>query len=117
MNWSRWATRVLGEGIEASRLPSMVAPGRAGTGTGGISERARVAPKAQMRLGGLEAALEERDVLVKAEIAAGSLVGHGDTRGRGVPGPPTLGGRMPHSGVSVTEIVSTRSHLSIHRHC
>ena len=49
-----------------------------------------------------EAALKERDVLVEAEGAAGGLVfGHGDTKGRGMSGPPTLGGRVPSSLVSV----------------
>ena len=43
----------------------------------------------------IEAALKERDVGVEAEVAARRLVGHGDTKGRGVSGPPTLGGRMP----------------------
>jgi len=48
--------------------------------------------------GWIEAALEVWDVLVEAEGAARRLVGHADTKGRGISGPPTLGGRSPHFG-------------------
>jgi len=62
------------------------------------------------RLGGAEAtdadrwvkaSLEERDVLIEAKGAARSLVGHGDTKGEGVSGPPTPGSRIPPSMVSI----------------
>ena len=43
-----------------------------------------------------DTALEEWDVLVEAEGAANGLIfGHGDTKGRGVSGPPTPSGRIP----------------------
>ena len=51
--WSRWATRVLGEGIEARRASfDGRSGGGAGSGTGWglISARALVAQKAQMRV-------------------------------------------------------------------
>src|SRR5271157_5701743 len=44
--------------------------------------------------GRIEAALKERDVVVEAEGAAGRLVGHGDTKGGGVSGPPTVVERL-----------------------
>ena len=49
--------------------------------------------------GWIEAALEERDFRVETKGTV--LVGHGDTVVGGVSGPPTLGGRMPPSSVSV----------------
>src|SRR5208337_3269696 len=76
--WSRWATRVLGDGIEARRASL---EGRAG----GADASRRI-----------EAALKERDVGVETKITTDGLIfGHGDTKGRGVSGPPTLGGRIP----------------------
>ena len=52
-NWSRWATRVLGDGIEARRASFDGRSGGgagSGTGWGVISARALVAQKAQMRV-------------------------------------------------------------------
>ena len=52
-NWSRWATRDFGEGIEASLASREGRTGGgagSGTGWGVISERARVAQTPQMRL-------------------------------------------------------------------
>src|SRR5208337_1116286 len=50
--WSRWATRVLGAGIEARRasLEGRSGGGGSGTGWGVISARALVAQKRQMRV-------------------------------------------------------------------
>ena len=45
---------------------------------------------------GSEAALKERDVGVETKITTDGLIfGHGDTKGRGVSGPPTPGSRIP----------------------
>src|SRR5208337_3577418 len=52
-NWSRWATRVLGAGIDAKRASFDGRSGGgagSGTGWGVISARALVAQKAQMRV-------------------------------------------------------------------
>src|SRR5271157_1470666 len=52
-NWSRWATRVLGAGIDAKRASFEGRSGGgagSGTGWGLISARALVAQKAQMRV-------------------------------------------------------------------
>ena len=77
------------------------AGGGVGPGTGwGISARALVARRCRCGSSN-QAALKERDVLVEAEGTHGLIFGHGDTKGRGVSGPPTPGSRIPPSMVSV----------------
>jgi len=51
--------------------------------------------------GWIDAALEKGNVEVEAERAARRFVGHTDTGDGGISGPPTTGGRLPPSMVSV----------------
>ena len=97
-NWSRWATRVLGDGIEARSASFEGRSGGgagSGTGWGVISARALVAQKAQMRVVESKPPSKSGMSWLKQKSQQGGCVGHGDTRGRGVSGPPTLGGRIP----------------------
>ena len=74
--WSRWATRVLGAGIEARRASLEGRSGGgvgSGTGWGVISARALVAAEGADACRRIEAALKERDVVVEAEVAARRL--------------------------------------------
>ena len=98
--WSRWATRVLGDGIEARRASFEGRSGGgagSGTGWGVISARALVAQRAQMRVVESKPPSKSGMSWLKQKEQQDRLVGHADTRARGMSGPPTMGGRIPHS--------------------
>src|SRR5271157_1125510 len=62
----------------------------------------------------IEAALKKRDAGVETKITTDGLIfGHGDTKGRGVSGPPTPGSRTPPSMVSIDDRLTEECPASV----
>src|SRR5271166_7081601 len=95
--WSRWATRVLGAGIEARRasLEGRSGGGGSGTGWGVISARALVAQKPQMRVVESKPPSKSETSWLKQKEQQTGLSSDMETPKAGVSGPPTPGSRIP----------------------
>jgi hypothetical protein len=101
--WSRWATRVLGAGIDAKRASFEGRSGGvvgSGTGWGAISARALVAQKAQMRVVESKPPSKSGTLELRQKSQQGGWSDM-ETPKAGVSGPPTPGSRIPPSMVSV----------------
>ena len=104
--WSRWATRVLGAGIEARRasLEGRSGGGGSGTGWGVISARALVAQKPQMRVVESKPPPEDGTFWVEPKgPPTGFSVDLGNPKGRRIRTTHTGQSNTPFDGVSYPE--------------